>query len=232
MFTHSKKYLLALLGAWLVAQQVVADPVQISITGTADTTEMGYTAASTYTFNWVINDVYPSGNGDSFNDTRNRWSSEETTDFALWTSVSGDGLAGTYTRPSGTSWAPYGSIYNETNFFRVTAGNDDSATSSMGLTVNGIEAQYIEISNLYLGISLALPETFTNPADYFANYAGTYTPTSGGVTIQDESGNEIDFTATSVTIGVVPEPATAGLLGISAIVFYILRRVKNFNHLV
>lgn len=29
--------------------------------------------------------------------------------------------------------------------------------------------------------------------------------------------------------GVVPEPATAGLLGISAVVFYVLRRIKNFN---
>jgi len=29
--------------------------------------------------------------------------------------------------------------------------------------------------------------------------------------------------------GVVPEPATAGLLGISAVVFYALRRIKNFN---
>ncbi len=33
-------------------------------------------------------------------------------------------------------------------------------------------------------------------------------------------------------VEVVPEPATAGLLGISAIVFYAIRRIKNFNRVV
>ncbi len=33
-------------------------------------------------------------------------------------------------------------------------------------------------------------------------------------------------------VEVIPEPATAGLLGISAIVFYAIRRIKNFNRLV
>ena len=37
----------------------------------------------------------------------------------------------------------------------------------------------------------------------------------------DGAGNQIS--------GAVPEPATAGLLGISTVVFYALRRIKNFN---
>lgn len=234
MFTNSKKHLLTLLGAWMVAQQVVAAPVQISITGTADTTSMGYTAASSYTFNWVINDAYSSANsGDAFSSTRNFWNSENTTDTALWSSVSGDGLAGTYSRPSGSTWAPWERLEStDDTELNIIAANDDVAASSMGLTVNGIEVQRIRIDGIDLGISFDYPEAFTNPADYFADYAGTYTPTSEKVYIRDESSNDIYFTATSVTIGVVPEPATAGLLGISAIVFYALRRIKNSYRIV
>ena len=75
--------------------------------------------------------------------------------------------------------------------------------------------------------SLAINDTVTL-------HAGTGTMTSTEPTFNPwASGDHTMFLATGFGVkmsnDVVPEPATAGLLGISAVVFYALRRIKNFN---
>ena len=64
-------------------------------------------------------------------------------------------------------------------------------------------------------------------------HAGTGTMQSTSPTFNSWSSGDYDmFLADALgnqISDVVPEPATAGLLGISAIVFYALRRIKNFN---
>jgi hypothetical protein len=55
--------LLITLSAW--------SDVTVSVTGTADSTGMGYTAGESYTFNWTINDGYDGSSGDGFNSSIN-----------------------------------------------------------------------------------------------------------------------------------------------------------------
>ena len=70
-----KKLLITLL---LVANAICwGDPIQISVTGTADSTALGYTSGQSYTFNWVINESY-TGNvsWDIFDPNINQWHEE------------------------------------------------------------------------------------------------------------------------------------------------------------
>lgn len=53
-----------------------------------------------------------------------------------------------------------------------------------------------------------------------------------GMTITYTAGGGARFDGFTFSAEAVPEPATAGLLGISAIVFYAIRRIKNFNRTV
>ena len=62
--------------------------------------------------------------------------------------------------------------------------------------------------------------TFNGSAGFNDDAVGTF---SGNVFLAGSSGLRVS------SIEAVPEPATAGLLGISALVLYGLRRIKNFN---
>ncbi len=59
-----------------VATIAQADPVQVSVTGTADSTTMGYTSGQSYTFNWVVSDGFSGGTGDTFSLGVNRWQAD------------------------------------------------------------------------------------------------------------------------------------------------------------
>ncbi len=79
------------------------------------------------------------------------------------------------------------------------------------------------------GLSLTIGDSVTL-------HAGTGTMTMSNPSFNPWTSGDYDvFMASGISgdriseNGAVPEPATAGLLGISAIVFYALRRIKNFN---
>jgi hypothetical protein len=151
---------------------------------------------------------------------------EETADPRLWSDVSGDGLSGTYSRPSGISGAPYDYILARSSGLDLLAGNDDTTSSSQGLTVNGEELVRLYIEDLTAtGLNLDYSDTsFVNPATWAADYAGTY---DSGVSVSDfyvsdAQSNRTDFTPTSFEI--VPEPATAGLLAGAGLLIALYRR--------
>jgi hypothetical protein len=60
---------------------------------------------------------------------------------------------------------------------------------------------------------------YVNPATYFSAYAGTYALNTGILKMYDVgAGHNTTFTATSLTIGAVPEPSTyAALIGLAAL---------------
>jgi len=197
-----------------------AAPVQVSVIGTAQTTEMGYTAGQSYTFNWTVNDGYD-GSG-IFTETYNRWSVEYTTDPLLLSSVSGDGLLGTYSRPSGISYAPYEFIHANSDGLHLYTENDYPEGSSMGLWVDGKQVSRVYANHLDIpGLDYS-DTSFVNPSSWLAGYAGTHVLSGGNMNVRDESNNSIWFTPTSVTV--IPEPATLGLIGLVTGGIYFTRR--------
>ena len=199
-----------------------ADLVSITVTGTAETTGMGYSSGASYSFTFVLADTYTGSTWDHFTSSENDWYAQEFVEPVLWDSVYGDGLSGTYVRPS--PWTEdYLTILSKPDLDSIHMASR-APTSDIGLTVNGIKVKSVKAVELAIG-EFSFPEVFTNPADYMRSYLGTYVPTDGFVRIGDINGNSIYLSATSVEV--VPEPSTALLLvvGSGGILFY--RRIRE-----
>lgn len=220
---HMKQGVILLAAIMLIAGSY-ADPVQVSVTGTADTTKMGYTSGQSYTFTWVVNDGYSGSAYDFYSSSMNRWSVQETSDQMLWSSISGDGLSGVYSRPAGTSIAPYDILQATASALGLFAYNDDAPNSSQGLSVDGIAVTEIQAYDLDIpGLDYS-DTAFVNPASWLAGYVGTHALSTGKIGVKDGSGNQIAFTSTSATIEAIPEPATLAFVGIFGGGLWFVRR--------
>ena len=219
------RFLTGLLAIILVAG-IASGDIQIAVTGTANSTDLGYTSGQSYTFTWTINDGYSGCSDDSFGETWNSWHIETTSDPILFSSFSGDGLVGTYSRASGTPGAPWEDTKvdkgDTETFLGLVIDNDDAPNSNLGLTVNGTDLQCITAYSLDFIDSFTFPESFVNPASYFSSYAGTYDAEDGWITIFDTNYAGVNITTTSVTI--TPEPATMSLLALGGVALLKRRR--------
>ncbi len=216
---------------FLFVFEASASPVSVSVTGTANTNAMGYTQGESYTFTWVVNDGYTGSDGfgdggDVFSSTENLWFSTSTNDPWLWSSVYGNGLVGTYTKPSDNDQAPFEQLKVDSNGLLCWAAcRMDSAT--MELFVNGVVVDTVVAYDLNIpGLDYS-DTSFINPASYLVNYTGTYTSTGGGIHLDDKNRNSVEFTTTSVTIGVIPEPSTILLVSLGGIGAWLLRVIKR-----
>jgi hypothetical protein len=216
---------------FLFALKASALPVSVSVSGTANTTAMGYTQGNIYTFTWIINDGYTGSDGfgdggDVFSSTENLWFSTSTNDPWLWSSVSGDGLIGTYTKPSDNDQAPFEQLKIDSAGLLCWAATK-TVSIDMGLFVDGAEVWNIVAQDLTIpGLDYS-DTSFINPATYLANYTGTYSSPGGGIYLDNGHAQNIEFTPTSITIGVIPEPSTILLFGIGGIGAWLLRVIKR-----
>ncbi|MBN2162907.1 MAG: hypothetical protein JXR25_08810 [Pontiellaceae bacterium] len=200
-----------------------ATPIMVSVTGTADSTALGYTLGESYTFNWTVSDTYSGSVNDFFGSAYNSWFVDTTSDPWLWADLSGDGLSGTYSRPSGNSWAPSDQLYVDSDMFVFYAGNEDSS-STMGLTVNGVEVGYFYCDINIPDVDYSDTE-FVKPATWLATYAGTYAQSGSYIELYAVNDDTVTFTPTSVTVQAVPEPAVIALISLFGVGFIAVRRI-------
>ena len=194
--------------------------ITTTVTGTANSSTMGYTSGESYTFTWVVNDSYTGGDLDFFlPNAVYIWSPNSLEDPELWDDVSGDGLGGTYARPSVT---PADTIVANSQGLSFAA-QSSSSSISLGLTVNSIGVHEVSSSNLVIP---GLDYSAAGPIDlgtYLASYAGSYDQTSGQLSVRDTADNVIEFSPTNLTI--IPEPATCGVIVLFAGGLLAIRRI-------
>lgn len=214
-----KPYLIALC-IFALAIKAQADLITFSVTGTANSTSLGYVSGESYTFHWVLDSSY--NEPGSFSATENFWGEFVAEDDNLYLSLSGDGLTGTLTRPTDPWSSVFTGIYSGQQELWTWTATDSG--NDLGLTVDGKN-----LSMLYAQVRVADMFDFTQtpmtPSAYFASYGGTYAALSGGeIFLRVANNEELYFTPSSVTITVVPEPGTLGLLSLGGLTLLLRRR--------
>jgi len=213
-----------------------AENMKITVSGTVATASpgMGFTVGQPVSLFWEVNDYAPRTPVGSVTSGDNYfWEEELDTDPALYTSVGGTGISGTYRRLSGPR-APYEDLAAfATGILELYTDNDDfSAAVNHGIFLTADPDYFVDriyARNLMLsapGFSgFALGATLPNPAEYLAGYAGSYSVT--GDPIEFFATNFISaiplslkatFTPTSVSIAPVPEIDPAGMGSVLALV--------------
>lgn len=200
--------------------------IVFTVQATANSTALGYTAGQSATFTFTLRDFGATPAVGSAPGDRYFWTEETLTQPEIFSSVSGTGLAGTWSRPSASGGAPFSelTVYND-NSFKLYAGSDVPPT---GLTVNGSGVRVVTFYATYTGLTFSgFTNTLPNPVTYLSNYLGTYSASSTwNARVFDATFQNADFTVNSITIAsAVPEPATyAVLAGAAALGLALWRR--------
>lgn len=192
----------------------------INATPTADA--LGYVTSQNYNFVYTLNTDPTTGNGPFDPGTATagdnyHWIQEWVMDPQIWTSVAGDGLAGTWTQPSA------GGAQSADPYSYLTASSSSPSLSlfggadlsNVGLTAAGTPVISIWFAADFTGLNFsAITGTLPDPNAYLAGYTGSYAASSS-ITgrIHGVSGDAM-FTVNSLSLDMttVPEPSTAALL--------------------
>ncbi len=197
--------------------------VTLTFIGTATTNSYGYTNGQNVSFSFVLNDTDMTVA--SLDPNFIEFMDESlSTNTDIWSSVSGTGLTGTWTRPSTSNEDPYSRMtYYSSGRLRVMAAAD---FSNIGLSAGGTTLSYINFDVELSGFSPTDFASTDNPSEYLSDYLGTYS-VDNGYSAAFVSGNNI-FDFSQVVISAVPEPsesAVAAGLGVFALVA--LRRLRK-----
>jgi len=192
--------------------------VSFTVHTTADSTGFGYTAGQSVDFVFQTSGADLSANtNNTFSPYDNLWLEDFVTDTRVFTSVSGTGLGGAFTQPTVSNGAPLSSVgaippgYGQLS---LQAKSEAFSSPSIGLTAGGYALEYLIANQLDWGQAFSAPGSYTPLSVFFAPYVGTHALNPGGYVEFYAGGTPVDFTPTSITISVVPEPATsAALLG-------------------
>lgn len=223
--------------------------IVFTVKATADANGSGYLMGQEYTFTFTTGSSYGDNSpaSSSFDSTSSYWTEFSAADQALWSSIGGDGVNGTFARTVNPS--AYVTVYQSGNpefpFSNLGfsagdngGGEEGPPPNAMGLkTLNNEDLYRVSVSVEYVtGLpSFNYAGTYSEPFDsttgYFASYFGTYTSgfdSNDGLALFVLDGSPLNFTLTELSIGAasaVPEPSTyAGLAGLAALGFVVLRR--------
>lgn len=217
------KQLLSVI-TFLASAAAASAQVTFTITATANGGGFGYTPGQVVTFSFTTTGADLTGNihnGNAFvAGSHNLWSEDFTSDTQLFTAVSATGFSGTYTRPSG-SGDPFSAVDAVVPGFgqlSLQVKSEAFSSPSIGFTAGGFAVSSIVANQLDWGQSFPAPGTYTPLNTYFAPYVGTHSLNPGGYVELFFNTTPFDFTPSSITISVVPEPwSYAALFGFAAL---------------
>jgi hypothetical protein len=207
--------LLALSGAALTARAQVTFTATAVASGTAG----GYTNGQSYTFVYTLGGSFANNAQSTFTGTQKSWYEDTTAADQLFTTVTGSGLLGTFTRPVAT-FDPFSQLFVGTTnpLFKLQAAVDNGFT---GLTTLDATPITLALVNVTAGMNVFTGVGYVEPSTYFSTngYSGFYPGLTGVVLLQGAGFATIEsFNITSVSISAIPEPATyAPLLGLAAL---------------
>lgn len=227
-----------ILGFSALATSLVAQAqIVFTINATPTANALGYVTSQNYNFVFTLNTAPDTGNdpfqpGTATAGANYTWIQEWTFSPEIWTSVSGNGLAGTWTEPSSGQADPFSRLIASTSSpsLSLYAGAD---VSNVGLTATGLPVKFINFAASYTGLNYTnITGTLPDPNAYFANYFDSYgasSTTTGWIQATGPMGSvNAFFTINSLTVAAIPEPSTyVALTGAVALGFAIWRRRRQ-----
>lgn len=229
-----KNTMLALAAAaGLMAMAGAAQATNITVTGTANSTALGYTAGQSYSFVYDLGsgfDAVASSIQSGTGWATMAWSDKDAaTSPQLYNGVSGPGLSGTYTHTGPWDWATV-TVSNSNH----TAGITLAIDSPTGLKLNGNDFTQIVYEGHFSGNFPILPPIGSQaPNAYFQSMGLTGFTGTNRITI-DGGGSFATFNVTALSIeggaslpsSAVPLPAAAwsGLVLLAGLGLKRLRR--------
>lgn len=232
---NSKLWGLFLLFAAItcVCTAQVTITIQGTITGAA--AQHNYTNSQAVTFSFVLNEFNGApAAGVASTGVYYQWVEDNLTDTPIYTSVSGTGLTGNWSRSTAFDGSAYAYLQahqdSSPGQLYLLVGTNVTP-GDMGLTVNGYELTRLEVNVQLAGFSPTVTDTLPDSTAFFSALAGTYAdsfqPASYIRTHDGSSQYTTSFAVDSVSISVVPEPSTwAAVFGLSALGFAFYRRRK------
>ncbi len=207
---------LGFFACFLVAVLTASAQITFTVNGSTTSAALGYTSGQATTFSFVLNDfapTLPTGSvsvGNFF-----EWKDDNTaTDPAIWTSVTGTGLSGTWTRPvtDGSTAISYIDAYAAGGQLWLMAGTVFGGDT--GLTVGGQSFKTLILGASYSGLDFSpVTGALADPSDYFGNHLGSYGASSTNVAVLENGiGGQVHFNISSIVISSIPEPSTYAAL--------------------
>lgn len=199
----------------LTASALKAQMVSFTVHGTTNSAGAGYASGQAVSFTFYLQSfdgATPTGLATAADNYA--WVEEYITDPAIFASISGTGITGSWTRPSTPSDDPASGINAySTGRLQMLIGADGG--TGTGLLINGGEFSQVRFDATFNDLTFdPITDTLPDPSAYFAaTLAGSYTvATHHNAYIYRNGWSEhVQFTVTGLTITAVPEPSTYAL---------------------
>ncbi|RYD47313.1 MAG: hypothetical protein EOP85_05725 [Verrucomicrobiaceae bacterium] len=204
----------------------------INFNVTAQSSALGYTGGSSYSFSVTVAGNFPSNGNSSFSLAQNYWSEDDNgAGFQLITAIAGSGMSGVFTRPMTT---PSYIVLNPdfqipgSDLLQLGVGRVGGA-DELGLAIDGGASPVANIAFAMLQSSsdFSTVASYAEPSAVLNTAAGTHSPTGFNVVeIYTTSGSSIKFNINDFTIVSVPEPTGCAILvSLSTLSLIVRRRI-------